>query len=649
MNTAASELVEGLAHHQGGRVGQAEALYQQVLVREPDNADALHLLGMLAHGANRHEEAVGRIARAVQLKGNVAPYHNNLGVVLQALGRHHEAGLCFAQALAVSPNYVEAHINFGNALQSLGLPGEAVLHYRRAIELKPDSAEAHNNLGNVRLAEGDGRAAEACFRAALAIRPAYAEAWLNLSGALKEADRFEEAVACCQEALHLAPDLAEAWSNLAAILSAMERLDPAEHAAREALARKPGLAEPHVVLAAIQQAQGKFREAEASSREALRLRGNYAEASNNLGNAVQEQGRLQEAEVHYRAALRSKPKLADAHYNLGNVLRLGRRLAEAGACYEQAIRLRPGYVKAHWNLAHTLLLAGDLERGWEEFEWRWKKKDTPARCFAQPAWDGAPLEGRTILLHAEQGLGDAIQFIRYAELVKRSGGTVLFECPAKLAGLFETARGIDGMTPAGAALPAFDVQAPLLGLPHIFHTTLADIPAGVPYLAAGADYRSKWKERLAGYAGRRIGLVWRGNPQHGEDRFRSLSPETLSPLAGISGVTWFNLQFGEHTASPPIHGLVDLGPETEDFRDAAAAVEQMDLVISADTSMAHLAGALAKPVWVLLPCVPDWRWLLDRDDTPWYPSMRLFRQWRRGEWKPVIAAVREALERSGPV
>jgi tetratricopeptide (TPR) repeat protein len=648
VNKAASELVEGLAHHQAGRVRQAETLYRQLIAREPDNADAIHLLGMLAHGANRHEEAVREIARAVQLRGDVAPFHNNLGVALQALGRHYEAGLCYTEALAISPGYVEAHINFGNALQSLGMPAEAVLHYRRALELKPDSPEAHNNLGNLRLVEGDGRAAEACFRAALAIRPDYAEAWLNLSGALKEEDRFEEAVTCCREALFLAPDLAEAWGNLATILAAMERLEQAEHAAREALARKPGLAEPHVALAAIEQAQGRFREAEASSRQALRLRGDYAEAYNNLGNAVQEQGRLEEAEADYRAALRSNPKLPEAHYNLGNLLRLSQRLAEAGSCYERAIRLRPGYVKAHWNLAHVLLAAGDMQRGWEEFEWRWKKKDTPPRCFTQPVWDGAPLDGRTILLHAEQGLGDAIQFIRYAELVKRSGGTVLLECPAKLAGLFESARGIDALAPAGTPLPAFDVHAPLLSLPRIFHTTPDGIPACVPYLAAGADYRSKWKDRLAGYQGRRIGLAWRGNPQHAEDRFRSIGPESLSPLADGSGAVWFSLQFGERTASSAIQGLVDLGPETEDFRDAAAAVEQMDLVISVDTSMAHLAGALARPVWVLLPFVPDWRWLLDHEDTPWYPTMRLFRQRQRGEWTPVVEAVREALYSQSP-
>jgi tetratricopeptide (TPR) repeat protein len=576
VNTAASELVEGLAHHQAGRVGQAETLYRQLIAREPDNADAIHLLGMLAHGANRHAEAVSRIARAVQLRGDVAPFHNNLGVALQAMGRHYEAGLCYTEALAISPDFVGAHINFGNALQSLGLPQEAVLHYRRALELKPDCAEAHNNLGNLWLAQGDGRAAEACFRAALAIRPAYPEAWLNLGGALKGEERFEEAVICCQEALFLTPNLAEAWSN----------------------------------LAAIEQAQGKFREAEASSRQALRLRADYAETYNNLGNAVREQGRL----------------------------------AEAGASYDQAIRLRPGYVEAHWNLAHTLLLAGELERGWEEFEWRWKKKDTPPRDFTQPAWDGAPLDGRTILLHAEQGLGDAIQFIRYAELVKRGGGTVLIECPAKLAGLFETARGIDALIPAGSPLPAFDVHAPLLSLPRIFHTTPDAIPAWVPYLAAGADYRSKWKDRLAGYQGRRIGLAWRG-----EDGLRSLSPETLSPLADVPGAVWFSLQFGERTASSAIHGLVDLGPETQDFRDAAAAVEQMDLVISVDTSMAHLAGALGRPVWVLLPFLPDWRWLLDREDTPWYPTMRLFRQRQRGEWTPVVEAVREALQQSSQI
>jgi hypothetical protein len=290
-----------------------------------------------------------------------------------------------------------------------------------------------------------------------------------------------------------------------------------------------------------------------------------------------------------------------------------------------------------------MLLDGDLEAGWEEFEWRWRKKDAQPRSFTQPLWDGSPLEGRTILLHTEQGLGDTIQFVRYAELVQRAGARVVVEAPAKLAALLAWVRGVGQLVDAGSPLPEFHVHAPLLSLPRLFRTTLADVPARVPYIAVEPGFRARWAQRLSRYSRPRIGLAWKGNPQHAEDKFRSLAWETLVPLTAVKGVNWFSLQHGAQEDAFQALDVVDLGPETEDFRQAAAAIEQMDLVISVDTSMAHLAGALARPVWVLLPFLPDWRWLLDREDTPWYPTMRLFRQPARGDWDSVIRTAAKAL------
>jgi len=641
-------LAEGLEHHRAGRPEQAAELYSRVLEQDPQNADALHLSGMLAFEAGDFQKALGMLGRAVRLRPDVAAFHNNLGNVLLAMGRAADASLCYVQALATKPDYVEAHLNLGNALSVVGLNGEAEAHYRRALWLRPGLPEAHNNLANSLVVRGRFEEAEAEFREALRLKPGYAEAWLNLSGALKGQEKLEEAEQCCRQALLLVPGMAEAYSNLAAVFSAAGRHQEAEQAAQEALARNPSLAEPWVALAAARQAQGAYGEAERCARQALALRPGYAEAENNLGNALLEQGRLEEAEAHYREAIRRKPGLADAHYNLGNALRAGLRLEEACGAYQEAIRIRGDHVKAHWNLALTLLLGGRLEEGFREFEWRWKKKDTPPRLLEQPLWDGSPLAGRTLLLHAEQGLGDTIQFSRYAKLARNSGGRVVLECPAKLAALLATVPGVNEVLPQGAPPPPFDVHAPLGSLPGLCGTTLNNIPAATPYLKVAEEFRRKWRQRLGTAGGRRIGLVWAGNPLHAEDARRSCSLEALAPLARVAGVRWCSLQFGERAAEAarPPQGwrIEDLSGETADFRDAAAALEQLDLLISVDTAMAHLAGALARPVWLLLAYVPDWRWLLGREDTPWYPTMRLFRQPRPGDWASVVDAVVRALK-----
>ncbi len=645
---ALAALRRGLDHHRAGRLAEAIETYAGLLGGDPSCADAWHLMGMALHGAGRGKAALACLARAIGLRPEIAAFHNNLGHVLHCLGRREQALLCFEQALAVDPGHVEALVNLGNALQDLRRPADAAACYRRALEMKPESPEALNNLGNALVTLGEAQHALSCFELALRLRPGYAEAHVNRGTALQSLRRFKEAAASCREALRHAPKMAEAHGNLGAALLKLGALDEAAACCREALRLRPRLVEPRVVLSAVVERQGRYREAEEHSRQVLRIRPGHPEALNNLGNALQQQGRIEEAIALYGEALRHDPSLPDAHYNLGNALRERCRLTEARSCYERAIELDPTHAKAHWNLSLTLLLAGDFRRGWEEFEWRWKKPDTPARDFPKPMWDGSPVEGKTVYLHAEQGMGDTLQFVRYAPLVRARGARVIAEVHPPLVGLLEGCGGIDRVVPAGSELPPFDVHLPLLSLPRVLGAV--GIPAAVPYIAPGEAFRAKWRGRLSGIRRFKAGLVWAGNPRHSDDRRRSLPPGALAPLAAVDGVRWYSLQFGlragQSPAPPEGFPLTDLGPETQDFRDLAAAIEEMDLVISVDTSAAHLAGALGLPVWVLLPYLPDWRWGLGRPDTPWYPTMRLFRQRRPGEWASVIEDAARQLRRA---
>ncbi len=330
-------------------------------------------------------------------------------------------------------------------------------------------------------------------------------------------------------------------------------------------------------------------------------------------------------------------------FELGEQWRRQGQNREAIACYRQALERRPEWPEAHLSLGHTLLVEGDFEPGFEEMEWRWRLPGVSLQPFEQPLWAGEPLAGKRILLWAEQGFGDTIQFVRFAAEVKRRGATVLLECQPALARLMRSAPGVDEVVSFGSPLPAFDAHAPLQRLPRILRTTLETIPAEVPYLRTEAALVKRWRERLAPYPGLKIALVWSGNPRQASNRSRSLAPELLAPLAAIPGLCWFSLQKEGGTA-----GLgADLGPELTDFSEAAAALEALDLLIAVDTAVAHLAGALGRPVWVLLSRPTDYRWLMEREDSPWYPTMRLLRQIRAGDWAPVVARLERALRELG--
>lgn len=371
---------------------------------------------------------------------------------------------------------------------------------------------------------------------------------------------------------------------------------------------------------------------------------------NNLGLVFQSQGDLARAIDCYRRAIELDAVYVEAYCNLGLALQADGRARESIPYFEQATRMKPDFAQAHWNLSISFLTTGDFERGWPEYEWRLKTPglaDTEKR-FAQPFWQGERLEGKTLLLHAEQGFGDSIQFIRYAPLIARRGGRVVVECRPGLKRLFETVPGIAQVVDRGEPLPAFDVHCAQLSLPSRFDASNGNIPADVPYLFVERSLSAHWRARMPDTGGKPgIGLAWAGNPDHSNDRNRSISPDCFSMLAADGGAAFFSLQKsgGGSRAPPPapMAGVCDLMGQVEDFADVAALIAHLDLVISVDTSTAHLAGALGKPVWVLLPYAADWRWQQGRDDSPWYPSMRLFRQRRRGDWDEVLRRVRHAL------
>ena len=640
-----------LRHHQSGRLQEAERLYRQILARQPEHAVAMHHLGVIAHQTGRNDIAVGLLRRALALYPDWPEAHSNLGNVLRDNGQLDEAIAACRQAIALRPNYPEAHNNLGFALTAKGQFDEAIAVCRQAIALKPNFADAYNNLGNALKDSSQLDEAIAAFRQAIALKPNLAEAHSNLGNALADKGQLDEAIAAFRRAIALRPEYAKAHGNLGIALKNKGQLDEAIAACRLAIALNPNYAEAHNNLGIALTDKGQLDEAIAAYRRAGALNFNLPEAHSNLGNALTDKGRLDEAIAAYRQAIALKPNYAEAHSNLGNALTDKGQLDEAIAACRQAIALNPNFPEAHNNLAMVLLMQGDFERGWEEYEWRWKCKDFPSHLpnLAQPQWDGCPLEGRTILLHAEQGFGDAIQFVRYLPLVQQRGGKIVIECHTQLQRLFQIMAGRECQIVAeGQPLPIFDLHCPLLSLPRVFQTTLTNLPQIVPYLHADAEDAKRWRHRLDELGPSvKVGLAWAGRPTHKDDRNRSMKLARLAPLGQVPGVRFFSLQKGDAAAqakTPPAGmELVDWTEELKDFADTAALIANLDLVIAVDTAVVHLAGAMGKPVWTLLPFVSDWRWLLERDGSPWYPTMRLFRQSSLGDWDRVIARVAEAL------
>lgn len=582
----ATMLNNAIALHQTGRLEEAAVLYQRIMEIKPEHPDAWHLLGVIASQSGDYSRAINLIGKAIAISPDVAMFHYNLGLAFHSEQKLDEAETAYLKALSLQPDHLDALNNLGAMLREKNRFAEAEKLFRKILALQPGNHEAHNNLGVV-------------------------------------LERMEEAEAAFRRALSLKPDYFEAQNNLGNNLQYQGRLEEAEKIFRSLLSRNPGNSNIHL----------------------------------NLGKVLQDQGRLDEAMDAYREALILNPGNHLAYINQGVLLQLQGKIDEAIAAYRMALELKPDDAAAHANYSLVLLLKGDFREGWKNYEWRWegnRQLKKFRRNFLQPQWQGGELSGRRILLHAEQGLGDSLQFIRYAPLVAERGGHVIVECQPELKRLFNSVDGIKEIVSRDGAAPTdFDVHCSLLSLPLAFNTDVETIPANIPYLKADEQSVAHWRNKIGEDERLKIGLVWAGNPRKHDseesliDRRRSCRLEMFAPLAAIPGARYFSLQKGEtgrQAANPPAGlDLCDLTSELHDFADTAALIANLDLVISVDTSVAHLAGGMGKPVWLLSRLDGCWRWLLDREDSPWYPNMRLFRQRQAGNWEDVIEGVCGAL------
>ncbi len=577
-------LANGWERVRTGRYADAEEICREVLLACPDDAGAWSLMGTIRFRLGRFEEAESSYRRALVARPDLPETHCDLGVALVRQGRLDEAIASFHRTIDLAPGSADAHNNLGMALFQLGRSDAAITSLRQAIRLNPDSAEAQLALGLVRVSLG----------------------------------QFEQALPSLDRAVTIDQNRPEFWLVLARALRGLGRLDDALD----------------------------------SAERALKLNADDARAHCLCGFLLDELRRSDLAVTSFDHAIRLDREDPEAHHNRGVVLAKLGRYGEAIAAFDEAMRLSPDYDEARGNRARALLTLGDFDRTWDELDAETSDRNPSVRWRSDQLWMGEPLNGRTILLHEEQGLGDAIQLIRYAPLVKARGGHVVLVCRRPLVHLAQTCMGIDNVVSRDEPLPPFDVHAPLIRLMCLFTRTVQGIPSTIPYVSADSARVDHWRDRLAGRPGLKVGIAWQGNPKFSRDRDRSFPLSVFETLAAIEGVLLISLQkgFGEEQLRglprrfPVLEFGDELDPDPSTIQDTQALMMNLDLVITPDTMLAHLAGALGVAVWIALAKASDWRWLVDRDDSPWYPTARLFRQSERGRWEDVFDRIAAGAE-----
>ncbi len=633
-------------------------------------------------------EAVETLREATRKEDNKHDAYSNLGVALAELKRLAEAEAAFREAVRFKPQIAGTHANLGMACFHQGKFKEAEEPLRQAVGLEPNNAAFLLHLGGALEALNRIQEAEAAYRAALAAQPGNPDCHFRLGKALERLKKPADAEKCFRAATQLKSNHADFWAALGGVLEAQGQSRAAADAFDVAVKLQPKNPEFVNNLGIILANLYQYAEAEAAYRRALQIDPKSAMVHSNLGNCLRSQGRLDEAITILLEAIRLRPNYPEAHNNLGIAYVQKRLTTEAAACYEEALRLRPNYPEAHLNRSFLWLSGGDFQRGWAEYEWRFKLKNRQVPGKA-PQWDGKPLDGRRLLLHCEQGLGDAVQFMRYAALIPRgSGGTIAIECPEALVELARTCPGIDHVVKQGQKADGFDISFPVMSVARILGTNLSNIPGGkkggvqkgtgtfsagitdscqsealgggkgarplldgtVPYFRPDPARVAHWRAELDLIPGRKIGISWQGNRDHKMDRLRSLPLAAFAPLAKARGVSLCSIQKGFGTEQltdgtadgVPVRDFGSLASAS--YADTAALIKALDLVVTVDTSIAHVAGAIGAPVWVMVQYAADWRWLTERSDTPWYPTMRLFRQTTLGDWAGVFARIVSAVE-----
>ncbi len=615
-NNQSPNLQDAVTLYREGRLAEAQGVCESLLRAKPAHFDAQHLLGVIALQNKEFQRAADVIGAALE----ITPHHlayNNRGAAFLELKQPAQALECFDKALALKADFVSALNNRGNALRALRRYGEAAIAYDAALAQRSDYAEAWYNRGLALHEMKNYAEAIKSYRQAIIHKPDYADAYNTCGLALKESGDVGAALENYDKAIALNPASTEAWNNRGIAL----------------------------------HDQQNYGAALESYDRALSLAPDMSKAWNNRGAALDYVRRYDEAVENYDRAVALDPTFADAWSNRGVTLADVGRRSEAVKSYEQAIAANPDHADAHWNMSLCFLQLGDFKKGWAGHEWRWKvaNLDLAPRTFAQPLWLGAEsVRGKTILLHADQGFGDALQFSRYAKLLHEQGARVLLEVRKPLVGLMSDLPGVAQVIPYGESLPAFDMHCPLGSLPRAFNTDASSIPFSAGYLHSTAAQREKWQAILGKTDKRRIGLAWSGNRKHKNDHNRSIALADLAQ-ALPEGFEYISLQKEVSEADRAVlrtrADIRTFGDQLADFSDTAALCDLVDVIVSVDTSVVHLAGAMGRPVWVLLPFNPDWRWLLARSDSPWYDTATLYRQSRAGDWIDVLMKVRADLEK----
>ena len=604
-------LQEAIAHHQAGLLEKAKGLYQLILRKNPNHADALHLLGMISYQTGDHSEAEELIRKAITVDGKAALFHVNLGNVLKARGRNTEAAASFNTALSLQPGMAEAHYNLATALCDGGDPEGSLPHFRAALKSNPGLAEAHFNLGV----------------------------------ALKRLNRNEEAIESCISAVTINPDYYDAHYNLGLLYHERENYEQAAKHYERALKGMPRHADAHYFLGDIFLKLDQFDRAEHSLRQAIALRPDFADAHNDLAVVLRKLGRTEEALASALQALAIKPGVA-VYNNLGIICREDGKIEQAVQYAKCAVSLGPDNAEAHFNLALAMLHRGDLAEGWKTYEWRGRRSNSDLRSLFYPRWDGSSLNDKAVLICSEQGIGDQIMFASLFPDIIHSAEYCVIDCDRRLVPLF--ARSFPGATVVPAKqqlseeeLPALDLAIPMGSLPMFLRTDLASFPQSTSYLLPDADLVDTWRKRFRELGeGLTVGIAWRGGSDDSVRRLRSTELEQWASLLTVPGVHFINLQYGDcvqdldrvkKTLGVSVHDWQDADP-LRDLDNFAAEIAALDLVISVDNATVHMAGALGIPTWVLLPRGNDWRWMQRVEDTPWYPSVRLFRQRKHGDW-----------------
>lgn len=645
-----SRLQQAISAHQRGKLGQAEAIYKEILAIQPEHFDALHLLGTIALQKGYASNAVELIGRAIDIDSSNAAAHSNLASALLGVGQAAEALVHLDTAIQLKPDYLDALFNRGNALRELNRPLDALAAIDSALSLEPRDAELHYNKSVVLITLGRSEDALECANRALLHKPDYAAAFFMRGNAQRRLYRYPEAVASYEAAIRLKPAYAEALNNLGLLMIEMRRPADALIYIDRALELRADYIEAICNRSCALVELDRPEEALACAAQALSLDENLVDALCNQGNALRKLDRHAEAHKSFERALELQPGSSQVLSDRGLLWMDLNRHDLASECFAQACIAEPGAAKFRWNAALSHLAQGNLAEGWSCYEARWELQafTTKKRAFPQPRWQGGALEGKTILVHAEQGFGDTLQFARYAKLLADDGANVILEVQPALKQLFVDLAWSVEVVGAGESLPHFDCHCPLMSLPLAFNTRLDTVPTFTSYVSAHPAKRDLWEARLGPRQKPRVGLVWAGNPAQANDRNRSTRLELLADLLARDDVQFISLQKEVRAADQALldhySEVIQVAEQLKDFSDTAALIECLDLVISVDTSVAHLAAAMGKPTWLMLTFSADWRWLKERDDSPWYPTVRLFRQPDISDWDGLVKTVSGALD-----